>query len=71
VVLIGAGFIAGSVVAVWSAGVLRSQVYGISNTSPLTFAAAATVLAFAVLLGCYLPARRAARVDPASVLRAD
>jgi putative ABC transport system permease protein len=70
-VLIGAGFIAGSVVAVWSAGVLRSQVYGISSTSPLTFAAAATALAFAVLLGCYLPARRAARVDPASVLRAD
>ena len=70
-ILIGAGFIAGGVAAVWSAGMLRSLVYGIHDTSPLTFATAAAVLAIAVLLGCYVPARRAARVDPASVLRAD
>jgi len=69
--LIGAGFIAGAVAAIWSAGVLRSLMYGINSTSPLTFAAAAAVLAIAVLLGSYLPARRAARVDPASVLRAE
>jgi predicted permease len=69
--LIGAGFIAGAVAAVWSAGVLRSLVYGIDRTSPATFATAAAVLATAVLLGCYLPARRAARVDPATVLRMD
>ena len=71
VLVIGAGFIAGAVAAVWSAGVLRSLVYGINSTSPATFATAGAVLAVAVLAGCYLPARRAARVDPASVLRAD
>ena len=69
--LIGAGFLAGAVAAAWSAGVLRSLVYGINSTSPVTFAAAAALLALAVLLGCYVPARRAARVDPAEVLRAE
>jgi predicted permease len=70
-VLVAAGFIAGAVAAIWSADVLRSLVYGISSTSPATFATAGAVLAVAVLLGCDVPARRAARVDPATVLRTD
>jgi ABC-type antimicrobial peptide transport system permease subunit len=65
------GLIAGGAAAVWGAGVLRSQVYGIDRTSPATFAVAAVVLTIAVVAGGYLPARRAARVDPSSVLRAD
>jgi putative ABC transport system permease protein len=69
--LIAGGFLAGGITAVWSASLLRSQVYGIHDTSPVTFALAAVVLALAVLAGCYLPARRAARVDPALVLRGD
>jgi ABC-type antimicrobial peptide transport system permease subunit len=69
--LIAGGFAAGGVTAIWSAALLRSQVYGIHDTSPATFATAAAVLAVAVLAGCYLPARKAARVDPATVLRGD
>ena len=69
--LIVAGFIAGGLAALWAASVLRSLVYGIDHTSWWTFAAAAGVLAATVLAGGYLPARRAARVDPALVLRAD
>ena len=61
----------GGAAAVWGAGVLRSLVYGIDRTSPVTFAVAASVLVLAVLAGGYLPARRAARVDPSAVLRAD
>ena len=69
--LIAAGFVGGGAVALWSAGLLRSLVYGIDHTSWTTFAAAAAVLALTVLAGCYVPARRAARVDPAMVLHAE
>jgi putative ABC transport system permease protein len=69
--LIGAGFIGGGIAGVWGASVLRSLVHGINSTSPLTFAAAAGVLATAVLAGCYVPARRAAKTDPAMVLRGE
>jgi predicted permease len=65
------GLTVGGAAAVWGASVLRSLVYGIDRTSPLTFVVAASVLAVAVVAGGYLPARRAARVDPSAVLRAD
>ena len=63
--------VVGGIAGIWSAGVLRSLVDGIPQTSPATFAAAGAVLAIVVLIGCYAPARRAARVDPATVLRGD
>jgi ABC-type antimicrobial peptide transport system permease subunit len=69
--LMAAGLVVGGAAAVWGAGVLRSLVYGIDRTSPLTFVVAAVVLGLAVVAGGYLPARRAARVDPSVVLRAD
>jgi predicted permease len=69
--LVAGGFLAGGAAALWAAGVLRSLVYGIRSTSPLTFATVALLLASAVLAGCYIPARRAARTDPAVVLRGD
>jgi len=40
------------IAAVWTAGLLRSAVYGIDRTSPVTFAGAGLVLAAAVLFGC-------------------
>lgn len=69
--LVAGAFLAGGGAAIWAAAILRSQMLGIKSTSPLTFAAAAALLAVAVLAGCYVPARRAARTDPALVLRAE
>ena len=48
---------------------LRSLLYEVEPTDPLTFASVALVLALAALLASYLPARRAARVDPIVALR--
>ena len=69
--LLVVGLAAGAVAAVWGAGFLRSLVYGIERTSPMTFALAAFVLTAAVLGGGYLPARRAARIEAAAVLKSD
>ncbi|HZB25796.1 MAG TPA: ADOP family duplicated permease [Vicinamibacterales bacterium] len=66
---IAIGIAAGAVGVMCGAGLLRSLVLGIDRTNTATFVAAGTILAAAVLAGCYLPARRAARIDPAVVLR--
>jgi len=50
---------------------LRSQLFGVGPTDVLTFSIVTALLALVAMLACYLPARRASRVDPMVALRSD
>jgi len=66
-VLLGLGI--GLVGAFALARVISSLLFGVTTKDPLTFAAVAILLALVALLACYIPARRATRLDPLSALR--
>jgi len=69
VLLTGAGLAIGLAGALAGARVLSSLLYGVRATDATTFAAVALVLTAVALTASYLPARRAARVDPLVALR--
>jgi putative ABC transport system permease protein len=63
------GIGAGVLGSFWLSQLVASRLYQVSATDPMTFAAVALLLAGVALLACYLPARRATRVDPMIALR--
>jgi len=69
--LVALGIVLGLAVALVVTRTLKSLLYGISATDPLTFEVIAMMLAIVALLACYIPARRATRVDPMIALRCE
>jgi predicted permease len=65
------GLLAGVVLAVFLASAMTGIVWGVEPLEPGPFAGASAALAIVVLCASYWPARRAARADPARVLRAE
>jgi putative ABC transport system permease protein len=65
----GFGLFAGLVVSIGLTRVLTSQLFAVSALDPLTFLGVLFLLAGAAFCACYLPAHRAARVDPIVALR--
>jgi predicted permease len=63
------GILAGLLGALATASLLRSVLVGVSATAPYTLSAAALALAVISWIACYLPARRAMLIEPASALR--
>jgi putative ABC transport system permease protein len=68
-ILVLIGLALGLVGAWYASRFLAGQIYGLSATDPLTFAAVPLGLAAVALVANYLPARRATRVDPLDALR--
>jgi putative ABC transport system permease protein len=69
--LLGVGLVVGLAGALFAARLLRAMLFGVTPHDPLTLSGVAFVLAGVGLAACWLPAARAARVDPAVALRAE
>ena len=69
--MIGLAIVVGLVASLGATRLLEAQLFGIRATDPVIYAIVPIALAAVALVACYIPARRASRVDPVATLRAD
>lgn len=67
--LVFGGILIGGVAAWWASRFVSALLFGLAPTDPATIAGAMILLAAVGTLAGYVPARRAAQIDPAEVLR--
>ncbi|PYK98195.1 MAG: hypothetical protein DME19_13465 [Verrucomicrobia bacterium] len=67
--LVGIGIALGLIAAFWLTRLIRHQLFQVSPTEPCVFIAVVLVLSAIALLACFLPARRATKINPMEALR--
>lgn len=68
--LVAAGLVLGLAIAIAASRVIASLLYQVAPTDPATYVSAGVLLVVVGVVACYVPARRASRVDPTTALRA-
>jgi putative ABC transport system permease protein len=63
------GVVVGLLASLGVSRLMASMLFGVNSYDPLTFVAVAVILSTVAFTACYIPARRAARVDPMVALR--